>query len=196
MLTQEEPNIEHLVTLLNVKVKRFRTISTMEADNSEAKEGASEVGSPPHLKPWVSTVVRNLLLGRPLDGVELGLQLSGVNLRVAESSKGVCSLLSPALHHQPARALGEEDQYRGLKNRDNEENPKRDLICPSVRQGGCPLVNGGTHDGAARQHDLVKTEGNTSEVSWRSFIDIELGEGNEPANSNSWHWRVRILARE
>jgi hypothetical protein len=157
----------------------------MEADNRETEKCSAEIGSTPHLQEQPLLVLLNLIPSRTTNFIQLGLKFMFVDVVITKLPECFLSLLFFTLDHEPARTFWEEDNHNSLNGWGDKEDGKGDLIRAFGQDGVSSKVNARTDDGADRKHDLVESKDDATEMSWCSFLDVELREGKEPSDGDT-----------
>lgn len=181
MLTQEDPKVYVSFRHLRLMERRL-TIGSMKANNRKTEQCSSQISSPPHLQPQPLLILLQLVPRRTLDLIQLSLELMFINRTSFQTSQRFLRFMFTAHDHQPSRRFREEDDHDGLYCWSDEEYCKRDLVGTFVEHCMSAKINGGASDGSDGEHHLVEAEDDSAEVSWCCFMDVELGEGEEPAD--------------
>jgi hypothetical protein len=161
----------------------------MKADCCYGKESAAPVCAPEHLHPQLLATPSTMLHfsgGGYTDLIELSLELGFFDLPIAEAPESGLGSLFLALSHQPPRALGEEEERDGLDCRRSEEDGKRDTVGFLALHIVCRVVDGGTNDRPDAQLALIDAKDNAAKMGRRDLVDVDLGEGEEPPNGDTF----------
>ena len=191
MLIQEEP--ASLVISLNRHPGTSRcgsgkggfrlTIRGVEADGSNGQPRPPKVDALELLQPHLLPTPMARFPGRGrLHHVELGIELILVDVLIPQPAQRCLGVRLPPLRHQPARALGEEEEGDALDRGREEEDGEWDLVGLFARQSARAVVDRGADDGADGQLRLVDAKDDAAEVRGGDLTDVDLGKGEEPAD--------------
>jgi len=126
-----------------------------------------------------------LLGGRDANLIKFRLELALLDAPVTELPQRCLGVVLSPLRHQPARAFGEEKEGDRLDRRYYEEDSQRNTVRLLSLHEMRAVVDGCAHDGAGGELGLVYGKRYTSEMSWGHFVNVDLSEGEEPADRDA-----------